>query len=70
MKKRYEIVRNYNIGGKSVECLCYDAGCAIVLGEAEAQTRVQQLHNMGYTDAHYNELPYGTAWFDDENYIG
>lgn len=68
--KRYQILRHYNISGKSVECLCYDAGCAIVYGEEKAQAQVAKLHSMGYTDARYEELPMGTAWFDDNNWIG
>ena len=69
-KKRYQIVRTYNICGKETECLCYDAGCAIVFGEDVAKERVQKLHEMGYASARYEELPQGTAWFDDENWIG
>lgn len=70
MLKRYEIVRHYNVCGQSVECLCYDAGCAIILGEDRAKAQVAKLHAMGYADARYIELPMGEAWFDDENYIG
>ena len=35
--KHYNIVRTYNICGKEVECLCYDAGCAITYNEEEAK---------------------------------
>lgn len=61
--KRYQILRTYNICGKQVECLCYDAGCAVVYGEDKAKAQVEQLHKMGYTDARYEELD--KAWFDD-----
>lgn len=67
---RYQIVRHYNICGKMTECLCYDVGCAIVFGEEKAKAQVAKLHEMGYTDARYEELPEGTAWFDDENWMG
>lgn len=68
--KRYQIIRAYNIYGKPVECLCYDAGNAIVYGEDTAKAQVAKLHEMGYADARYEELPQGEAWFDDENWIG
>lgn len=68
--KRYQIVRTYNIYGEPKECLCYDAGCAIVYGEDTAKAQVAKLHEMGYADARYEELPQGKAWFDNENWIG
>jgi hypothetical protein len=70
MAKRFQILRIYMISGQPMECLCYDAGCAVVYGEDEAKAQVAKLHEMGYTDARYEELPEGTAWFDDENWIG
>lgn len=70
MTKRFQILRTYDICGKPTECLCYDAGSAVVYGEDRAKERVAKLHEMGYTDARYEELPEGTAWFDDENWIG
>lgn len=70
MSKRYQILRTYNIGGKQEECLCYDAGCAIVYGEEDAKHQVAKLHAMGHTSARYEELPEGTAWFDDDNWVG
>ena len=68
--KRYQILREYNICGQMRECLCDDAGAPIVYGEDVAQERVAKLHDMGHTSARYEELPYGKAWFDDENWIG
>ena len=68
--KRYQIVRHYNICNKQVECLCDDAGCAIVYGEDNAKAQVEQLHAMGYTDARYEELPANKAWHDENNWIG
>lgn len=70
MAKRFQIVRTYDICGKPTECLCYDAGCAIVYSEEDAKHQVAMLHAMGHTDARYEELPEGTAWFDDKNWIG
>ena len=67
---RYQILRTYNVCGKSVECLCADAGSAIVYSEATAKAQVAKLHEMGYADARYEELPHGSAWFDDKNWIG
>ena len=68
--ERYQIIRAYNIYGKPVECLCDDAGSAIVYGEDTAKAQVAKLHEMGYADARYEELPQGEAWFDDVNWIG
>jgi hypothetical protein len=70
MAKRYQIIRTYDICGKQKECLCYDVGPAVVYGETKAKEQVDKLHAVGYTDARYEELPEGTAWFDDENWIG
>lgn len=70
MEKRFQIIRTYDICGKPTECLCYDAGCAIVYGEDKAKEQVAKLHAMGHTSARYEELPQGTAWFDDNNWIG
>ena len=70
MSKRFCILRQHTINGKQEECLCYDAGCAIVYGEEDAKHQVAMLHAMGHTSARYEELPQGTAWFDDENWIG
>lgn len=67
---RYQILRTYNICGKLVECLATEAGSAIVYSEATAKAQVAKLHEMGYADARYEELPQGEAWFDDENWIG
>ena len=68
--KRYQIIRTYNICGKLVECLCCDAEYSIVSSEDAAKAQVAKLHEMGYADARYEELPQGEAWFDDENWIG
>ena len=65
--QRFQIVRTYNISGKPTECLCYDAGCAIVYDEDTAKAQVNRLHEIGYTDARYEALPPGGAWFDNEN---
>lgn len=70
MAKRFQILRTYDICGKLTECLCYDVGCAIVYGEEDAKHQVALLHARGHADARYEELPEGTAWFDDENYGG
>ena len=69
-EKRFQIVHMFDICGKQTECLCYDAGCAIVYGEDKAKAQVAKLHEMGYDSARYEELPEGTAWFDDNNWIG
>jgi hypothetical protein len=70
MAKRFQIIRTYDICGKPTECLCIDAGSAIVYGEEDAKHQVAMPHAMGHTSARYEELPQGTAWFDDENWIG
>ena len=66
----YNIVRTYNICGNQMECLCYDAGCAITNNEQEAQQRVAQLHAMGHHDARYIAVANGTAWYEDNQWIG
>ena len=68
--KRYKIIRTYNFYGRPVEGLATETGCAIVYGEDAAKAQVAKLHEMGFTDARYEELPQGEAWFDDENWIG
>ena len=68
--KRYQISRAYNIYGKPVDCLCYDAGNAIVYGEDAAKAQVAKLNEMRYDDARYEELTQGEAWINDENWIG
>lgn len=68
-KRRFQILRTYDICGQPHECLCYDAGCAVVFGEDCAKAQVAKLHEMGYTDARYEELPPGTAWFDDPGLV-
>ena len=69
MEKRFQILRTYDVCGKPTECLCYDAGPAIVYSEAKAKEQVIKLHTMGYPSARYEELPQGAAWFDDKNWI-
>ena len=68
--KRYQILCTYDICGQEVECLCCDVENAIVFNEDTAKAQVAKLHEMGYADARYEELPQGEAWFDDENWIG
>ena len=70
MKKTYEITRMYNISGKMMSCLCYDAGCAITFDEADAKAKVAKLHEMGYTDATYREVSEKDQWYSDDNWIG
>jgi len=67
---RYEITAEYNICGRTVRCLCSDLGPAIVRGTIMAQCQVQALRDMGITTAECEPLPEGTAWFDDNNWIG
>ena len=69
-EKRFQIVRTFDICGKPCECLCYDAGCAVVYGEDKAKARVEKLHQMGYESARYEELPECKSWFDDNNWMG
>ena len=56
------------------ECLCKKETASgtdsICIGEEEAKQRVAELHAIGETSARYEELPYGTAWFDNKNWIG
>lgn len=73
MKKRYEIIAKYNICGKMVECLAttptaMGAWC-VCYGEETAKQRVEELRAEGL-EARYEEKPKGTAWYDDENWIG
>lgn len=80
MKKntRYQIVYTAKIwtGRRYIEeeCLCTKETASgtdcICIGEEEAKQRVAELHAIGETSARYEELPYGKAWFDDENWLG
>lgn len=67
---RFQIIREYDICGKKMTCLCSDAGAPIVYNEDDAKAQVAQLRAMGHESAHYEPLPEGEAWFDDENWIG
>lgn len=67
---RYEITAEYNIAGRTVRCLCYELGSAIVRGTITAECQVRALRNMGIITAECELLPEGTAWFDDENWAG
>jgi hypothetical protein len=71
--ERYQIIYKVIICGKECECLC---GVKTASGDGyfaysreEAEKRVAELIEAGY-EARYSELPYGEAWFDDNNWIG
>ena len=70
---RYQILANYNICGKVMECLCNkptkSGSWMICLDEKQAQQRVAELREAGI-QARYEALPQGEAWFDDNNWIG
>lgn len=63
---RYQIVYDSCLCDKKTASgdwyFCYD--------EEQAKRRVDELHAAGYAEAYYEELPFGTAWFDDNNWIG
>lgn len=77
-KNRYQIVYTAKIwtGLKFIfeECLCTKETASgsdcICIGEDKAKQRVAELHAIGETSARYEELPYGEAWFDDDNWLG
>ncbi len=58
--KRFQVIVNVN------GCECLDT---VVFGEHKAIARAYALNTAGKI-AHYEELPMGTAWFDDNNWIG
>ena len=62
--KRYEIIVKCNICGNEVECLH-----KVVLGEENAINEVNALTTKGKV-ARYEEKVVGTAWYDEENWIG
>lgn len=76
--KRYQIVYTAKIwtGLRYVdrECLCTvpteSGDDCIVIGLDNANRRVTELHKIGILSAYYELLPSGTAWFDDENWLG
>lgn len=67
---RYQILYEGQYG----LCLCGIATASgswfICYDEKQAKQRVAELHAIGETSARYEELPWGTAWFDDNNWIG
>lgn len=71
---RYHIIDTYNICGKPVDCLCdrptASGSWFICYSEESAEQRVKELHEAGYTEARYELVPAGEAWYDDENWIG
>lgn len=67
---RYQITAEYKICGRMVRCLCDELGPAIVYGTITAECRVQALRNMGIVTAECEPLPEGSAWFDDNKWIG
>lgn len=73
-KKRFQIIDTYIINGKECECLAdrptASGAWSICYSEESAQRRVAELHEQGFTKARYEELPYGEAWFDDNNWMG
>ena len=72
-KERYQIIYKTIVCGKECECLCCEptasGGVCVVYSKADAEQRVAELIEAGF-DARYEALPYGEAWFDDENWIG
>lgn len=66
----YNVIAVYNICGKECECLAtHDNGQAIFLDKASAEKRLEEVQKQGYK-AHIEEQKKGTAWWDDENWIG
>ena len=72
-KERYQIVYKTIVCGNECECLCKkptaSGSACFVYSKADAEKRVAELVEAGF-EARYEALPYGTAWFDDENWIG
>ena len=62
--KRYEIIVKCNIYGNEVECLH-----KVIFGEGNAINEVNNLIKEGKV-ARYEEKAIGTAWYDEENWIG
>ena len=71
--KRYEIIAEYNICGTMMECLATTPTAmgtwCVCYGEEDARQRVEELRERGLK-ARYKEVPQGTAWYDEENWIG
>lgn len=76
-KERYQIIYVANIwNGRQYtqsECLCTvktaSGDDCIIYGKEEAEQRVAELVAAGY-EARCEVLRRGTAWFDDENWLG
>ena len=72
-KERYQIIYKTILCGRECECLCGEPTASgdtcIVYSKESAEKRVAELIEAGF-DARYEALPYGEAWFDDENWIG
>jgi hypothetical protein len=73
-KQRFQVLDTYIISGKEHECLAgrptASGSWSVCYDEKQAQQRVSELHAAGFTKARYEELPWGQAWFDDENWMG
>ena len=72
-KERYQIIYKTVVCGNECECLCgvktASGNGYFAYSKADAEKRVAELIEAGY-EARYEELPYGEAWFDDNNWIG
>ena len=75
MKKcnRYQVIYNTVVCGEACVCLCTTKTAmgtqCICYSEEEANKRLTELLEIG-VDAWIEPLPYGEAWFDDNNWIG
>lgn len=73
-RKRYQIIYTTVVCGEECQCLCTQKTASgsncLAYNEEVAKRRVAELKEAGYKGVYYKELPWGTAWFDDENWIG
>ena len=66
----YEIIAEYNICGKLRDCLAtHDNKAAIFFTQEEAEQRLAEVQAQGYK-AHIETEKRGSAWWDDDNWIG
>lgn len=63
----YSVIANYEGIG---ECLAtHDNGQAVFFSKEEAEKRLEEIQKQGYK-AHIEEQKAGSAWWDDDNWVG
>lgn len=74
MTRTYQIVKEYNINGQQVECLCdvptASGAWSVCYNEEQAKKRVAELRAAGHMTARYETVEEKNQWWNNENWIG